>query len=112
MLGQKSNRIYAGNAPPLRAGHPVLLAVDGILAAYAAFRRWLECRDSRHALAELDEHRLRDIGVTRSEALRESRRWWQSRDNTDRALANLDDSELHNLSDFGRQVRRQARRAR
>jgi uncharacterized protein YjiS (DUF1127 family) len=38
------------------------------------------------------------------------RRWWSERDKSRRALASLDDDEISNLSDIGRQVRREARR--
>lgn len=39
----------------------------------------MDRRDQRLRLATLDPHLLRDIGLTRSEALAEIRRpWWQS----------------------------------
>ena len=113
MLGQKCTKIASGRADPvlLRDDHLVLLAIDGMLAMHAALGRWLDRRRTRRALADLDTHLLRDIGVTRAEALHESRRWWPSRDKSRRALAALDDSQLSNLSEFGCQVRRDARRA-
>ncbi|HEY5166405.1 MAG TPA: DUF1127 domain-containing protein [Pseudolabrys sp.] len=77
----------------------------------SAGRRWLERRRTRQALADLNEHQLRDIGVTRAEALRETGRWWPGRDISRRALAELGDSQLSNLSKTGLQVRRDARRA-
>jgi uncharacterized protein YjiS (DUF1127 family) len=40
------------------------------------------------------------------------RRWWLDRDKSRRALAALDDDQLSNLSDIGRQIRREARQAR
>ena len=40
------------------------------------------------------------------------RRWWLDRDKSRRALAALNDDQLSNLSDIGRQIRREARRAR
>ena len=95
----------------LKEDHIVLLAIDALLAARAAVRRWLACRRTRRALAALDDRQLRDIGVTRTEALCESARWWPGRDKSRRALAELDDSQLGNLSEIGRQVRRQARQA-
>ena len=94
----------------LRDDHLILLLVDGILAVHAAVRRWLVRRRTRRALAALDPHQLRDIGVPRADALRESRRWWSGRDNSQRALAELDDSELSNLSEAGLKMRREARR--
>jgi uncharacterized protein YjiS (DUF1127 family) len=41
--------------------------------------RWLDASRSRQTLDELDEHLLRDIGLTRDEARREaSKFFWQS----------------------------------
>jgi uncharacterized protein YjiS (DUF1127 family) len=41
--------------------------------------RWLDAARSRQTLDELDDHLLRDIGLTRSEALRESSKFfWQA----------------------------------
>ena len=40
--------------------------------------RWLDASRSRQNLDELDDHLLRDIGLTRAEALRESSKFfWQ-----------------------------------
>jgi uncharacterized protein YjiS (DUF1127 family) len=113
MLSQICKRQTSGQgaSAPLREDHIILLAIDALLAAYAAVRRWLQGRQTRRALADLDEHLLCDIGVSRAEAWRESRRWWPGRDLNRRALADLDDSQLSNLSDIGRHVRREARRA-
>jgi uncharacterized protein YjiS (DUF1127 family) len=36
---------------------------------------WVVRQQQRAALAALDDHQLADIGVTRAEAIRESRRW-------------------------------------
>lgn len=45
---------------------------------WPSLRRWwrraLELRRQRRALARLDEHLLRDIGLTREQALAEARR--------------------------------------
>jgi uncharacterized protein YjiS (DUF1127 family) len=41
--------------------------------------RWLDAARSRHALDDLDDHLLRDIGLTRDEARREaSKFFWQA----------------------------------
>ena len=45
--------------------------VHRVAAAFVLFARWIERVRQRQALAELDDHMLRDIGVTRVEALRE-----------------------------------------
>ena len=46
----------------------------GIALAIATLGRWLQRAAQRRALAELDDHRLWDIGVTRRAAAREARR--------------------------------------
>lgn len=47
--------------------------------ASQALARWLDASRSRQTLDELDEHLLRDIGLTRDEARREaSKFFWQS----------------------------------
>ena len=44
----------------------------------AILRRWLQRSRSRQEISELDEHLLRDIGVTRFDVLVESRKhFWQ-----------------------------------
>jgi uncharacterized protein YjiS (DUF1127 family) len=140
MLSQNCNRTTAANAPGkpdprlLRDDHILCLIMDAGLAVHAAARRWLKRHRTRQALAALDKHQLRDIGLTRSAVLSESARpsaglapraaaaridstaskarpWWSGRDMSRRALAELDDDQLNNLSDTGRQVRRDARRA-
>jgi uncharacterized protein YjiS (DUF1127 family) len=102
-----------GKAKPqlLRDDHIIILAIDALLAAHAAVRRWLQRRQTRRALAELDDRQLRDIGVTRAEAMCESSRWWPGRDKSRHALAELDDSQLSNLSEIGRRVRCEERQA-
>jgi len=54
--------------PSLRGGHIILLAVDWLVALHASLRQWRNHRRTLRALAELDEHQLRDIGLTREEA--------------------------------------------
>lgn len=44
----------------------------------AVLGRWLERRRQRRALRDLDDHLLRDIGLDRSDALREGRKpFWR-----------------------------------
>jgi uncharacterized protein YjiS (DUF1127 family) len=49
----------------LRDDHIVLLAIDALLALYASFNKWRNRRRTLTALADLDDHQLRDIGLTR-----------------------------------------------
>ena len=57
----------------LREDHILCLIMDAGLAIQAAVKRQLARRRARRALADLDEHQLRDIGVSRAEALHEGR---------------------------------------
>lgn len=100
----------------LREDHLILLLIDGAVAVHAAVRRWLERRRTRQALAALDAHQLRDIGLTRADIA-----GWSGRLSSvlgkpaeaggisRRALAGLDASQLSNLSDAGLRLRREAR---
>jgi len=49
---------------PLRKDHFLCVIMDAVLSAHAAVKRWWHRRHTRQALAELDEHLLRDIGLT------------------------------------------------
>jgi hypothetical protein len=53
----------------LRDDHIVLLAIDCLLALHASFENWRHRRQTLRLLAELDEHQLRDIGLTRSKTV-------------------------------------------
>ena len=45
---------------------------------FRLFAQWIERARQRQALAELDDHMLRDIGITRVEATRESQKpFWR-----------------------------------
>ena len=57
----------------LREDHILCLIMDAGLAIQAAVKRQFARRRARRALAGLDEHQLRDIGVTRAEALHEGK---------------------------------------
>ena len=79
MLGQscksttqsKTPRGHSGQADPrlLREDHILCLIMDAGLAVHAAVKRQFARRRNRQALAGLDDHQLRDIGVSRAEAL-------------------------------------------
>ena len=52
--------------------------IHPVAAAGALIARWLETARQRRTLAALDDHVLRDIGITRVEAEREAERpFWQ-----------------------------------
>jgi len=51
----------------LRDDHLVVLTIDRLLALHAVFNRWRKRRKTLHALAELDDRQLRDIGLTRED---------------------------------------------
>ena len=61
--------------PPraLAAAYPGALSqtTHPVVAAYRLVARWIERARQRQALGALDDHMLRDIGVTRVEARRE-----------------------------------------
>jgi uncharacterized protein YjiS (DUF1127 family) len=117
----------------LREDHVLCVVMDAVLAIQGAAKRWLKRRRTWERLAALDEHQLRDIGLTRADVVSESailrpvmarrnqvgsvrgaiskvRYWWTSRDLNCRALAELEDDQFPNLSEIGRQLRREARR--
>lgn len=48
--------------------------VSRVWRAIVATENWMALRRSRQALLRLDERLLRDIGITREEAIREARR--------------------------------------
>ena len=73
---------------PLRDSHLVLLAVDGLVALQASFKKWRNRRQTLRALADLDEHQLRDIGLTRDET-------FLGHQTNYRALAELNEVRLH-----------------
>ncbi len=92
-------------------------AIEAGLAARAALGLWLKRRRSRQVLAALDNHQLRDIGLTRADIAN-----WSGRlaavvgrcadagKIQRRALADLDESRLSDLSEAGLRAWREARR--
>jgi len=66
-----NNSVGCRNSPAsLRNDHVVLLAIDALVALRAWFKKWRDHRRTLRALADLEEHQLRDIGLTREGALR------------------------------------------
>ena len=79
MLRQNCNKISERErllAELSQSNHVLLLVVDAIVAVHSAFGRWLSRRRTRRALANLDDHQLRDIGLTRGAAGVEPVAWW------------------------------------
>ena len=110
MLMQRDNSPRKASSVLLRDDHIVLLAIDAFLALHTSFKKWRSRRRTRWALADLGESQLRDIGLTRDEALLETTSKLLRRHKSYRALAELDDTQLSNLSELGLQVRHEARR--
>ena len=52
---------------PLRESHIVLYAVDALVRLHTSFKKWRNRRLTLLALSDLNEHQLRDIGLTRDE---------------------------------------------
>jgi uncharacterized protein YjiS (DUF1127 family) len=70
--------------PAFRLAHPARASFSphqsNSWLASAILRRWAERRGQRRALAELADlpHLLRDLGLTRAQAMREARKpFWQ-----------------------------------
>jgi uncharacterized protein YjiS (DUF1127 family) len=100
----------------LKDDHLVLLAIDGLLALHALlkakYKRWRARRRTLKALADLDERQLRDIGLSREDLLFEGSVRLPRQHKSHRALAELDASELSNLSEHGMQAWRVVHRSR
>lgn len=59
---------------PLRSGAPAGAGQlrSRIIGILRTMSRWVDRSNQRHALAELDDHLLRDVGLSRSAARREA----------------------------------------
>jgi hypothetical protein len=122
-----NSRILGGAGTPLarRIAEGAGAAALAVRRLYRAIR---QCRDIA-ALAQLDDHRLTRSGLGEvieppswraplsragTDRMNEStsgiKRWRSGEDKNRRALAELDEDELSNLSELGLQVRREARR--
>jgi uncharacterized protein YjiS (DUF1127 family) len=52
--------------------------IDRFAAAFRLLARWIERTRQRDALTSLEDHMLRDIGITRADAARESKKpFWR-----------------------------------
>ena len=91
--------------------------IDSAAVAYAAVGRWMRRWRSRQMLAALDDHQLRDIGVSRADIAIWGGRLSAGTNSHDgaaiirrRALADLDEARLSDLSESGLRAWREARR--
>jgi uncharacterized protein YjiS (DUF1127 family) len=73
-----SQTVYRDNA---QTGRTVLAAIGRALAGiFETLVRWQEVSIQRRRLLELDAHMLKDIGISRADAVREARRpFWDCR---------------------------------
>lgn len=52
--------------------------VRTVLRSVSAIRKWNRRHNTRRALLEMDDHMLKDIGISRADALREGRKaFWK-----------------------------------
>lgn len=73
-----SDRGFAPTVPLLGAHGWIVAPVEPRRSLMAALREWLRRSRTRHEIVELDDHLLRDIGLTRFDAAVESRKhFWQ-----------------------------------
>jgi len=62
---QQKPRLDQASSVPLRDDHIVLLAIDALLSLRGSLKKWRNRRKTLRALAELNDHQLRDIGLVR-----------------------------------------------
>jgi uncharacterized protein YjiS (DUF1127 family) len=66
---------HVGRLPPIESRQ----SVGRVLGFLARIELWAERRRQRRALLELSDHVLKDIGISRSEALQEGRKpFWRA----------------------------------
>ena len=106
----KSSSAANNQSVLLRDDHIVLLAIDGLLALRASFKRWRKRRRTLRTLADLDERQLRDIGLAREETLSETPFKQLGDHKSYRVLTELVETQLCSLSERGLQVQREMRR--
>lgn len=72
-------RASASHSLAMLAASPRLPVLALVALRFAgAVTKWDQRHRTRHALAELDDHLLRDIGLTYAQARKESaKRFWQ-----------------------------------
>lgn len=73
-----ADRGFAPTVPLLGAHGWIVAPVEPPRSLMTVVRDWLRRSRTRYEIAELDDHLLRDIGLTRSAAVAESRKhFWQ-----------------------------------
>ena len=73
-----ADRGFAPTVPLLGAQGWIVAPVEPRTGLLTLVREWLRRSRTRHEVAELDDHLLRDIGLTRHDAMVESRKhFWQ-----------------------------------
>ena len=65
-------RVAAQTQPNTRLAAAAKFIGETVTNAIAAFREWRQVSRSRRELATLDDYQLRDIGLSRSQAMFES----------------------------------------
>ena len=72
------DRCFAPTVPLLGAHGWIVAPVEPRRSVLAMVREWMRRSRTRHEIAELDDHLLRDIGLTRYDAAVESNKhFWQ-----------------------------------
>jgi len=72
------DRSFAPTVPLLGAHGWIVAPVEPRRSVLAMVREWMRRSRTRHEIAELDDHLLRDIGLTRYDAAVESNKhFWQ-----------------------------------
>jgi uncharacterized protein YjiS (DUF1127 family) len=66
--------VISGRPYPGRRGRPVQRLIRRVDRAITTLLRWQELARQRRALLGLDDHMLKDIGLSRADALREAER--------------------------------------
>ena len=72
MIGRVPSRTAARNSANARIRAAAGAIADAMVGAIASFRKWRQVSRSRRELATLDDYQLRDIGLSRSQAMFES----------------------------------------
>jgi uncharacterized protein YjiS (DUF1127 family) len=74
-----ADRSFAPTVPLLGAHGWVVAPLEPRRGVFTMVREWLQRSRTRHEIAELDDHLLRDIGLTRYDAAVEAHKhFWQS----------------------------------